>query len=211
MALMLDHLVVTAPSLAAGVAAVEASLGVALSPGGQHALMGTHNALLRLGPRLYLEVIAVDPQAPAPARSRWFGLDRPPTPPRLAHWLAASDDIVRDAPAFGFAPDEILAMTRGDFRWRITVPRDGSLPGGGAAPSLIQWDGAHPAARLADAGCALARLAIRLAASEALANTLKLCDLNDERLSITSGSLQLSADIITPTGRRAVLGDTARD
>jgi len=211
MALTLDHLVVTAPSLAAGVAAVEASLGLALSAGGQHALMGTHNALLRLGPGLYLEVIAVDPQAPAPPRARWFGLDRPAQTPRLAHWLVASDDIVRDAPAFGFAADEILPMTRGDFRWRITVPQDGSLPGGGAAPSLIQWDDTHPAARLADVGCALARLAIRLPASEVLASTLAQSGLNDERLSITSGSLQLSADIITPTGRRAVLGDTARD
>ena len=115
--------------------------------------MGTYNALLRLGPTCYLEVIAIDPQAPAPARARWFGLDDAPTRPRLAHWLVASDDIARDAPAFGFAADEILAMTRGDFRWRITVPRDGSLPGGGARPSLIQWDGEHPAARLAEPGC----------------------------------------------------------
>jgi hypothetical protein len=37
-------------------------------------------------------------------------------------------------------------MSRGDLRWRITVPEDGSLPGwagvagGGVMPTLIQWD-----------------------------------------------------------------------
>ncbi len=211
MALTLDHLVVTAPTLSAGVAAVEASLGVALSPGGQHALMGTHNALLRLGQTLYLEVIAVDPQAPPPDRPRWFGLDRLPDRPRLAHWLVASDDITRDAPAFGFAADEIVPMARGDFRWRIGVPRDGSLPGGGMQPGLIQWDGAHPAAGLVERGCALARLAIRLAGPDHLEDTLGAGGFDDDRVVIAAGSPLLSADIITPTGRRGVLADTVRD
>ena len=42
----LDHLVVTAPVLAEGVAWVETTLGVKMEAGGQHPQMGTHNALL---------------------------------------------------------------------------------------------------------------------------------------------------------------------
>lgn len=60
-----DHLVVAAAGLDAGTAWLEAHLGVPLAPGGRHAAMGTHNRLLRLGPRLYLELIAIDPDAPA--------------------------------------------------------------------------------------------------------------------------------------------------
>jgi hypothetical protein len=51
--------------------------------------MGTHNRLLKLGEGFYLELIAIDPQAPPPGRPRWFGLDRlelpvrPPAPDPL--------------------------------------------------------------------------------------------------------------------------------
>ena len=45
----IDHLVVTAPSLAEGVAFVEQRLQVKMQPGGRHEGMGTHNAVLRIG------------------------------------------------------------------------------------------------------------------------------------------------------------------
>ncbi|HEX6635378.1 MAG TPA: VOC family protein, partial [Usitatibacter sp.] len=71
----LDHLVVAARTLEEGAAWVEAALGVPTVAGGKHDLMGTHNRLLGLDGRRYLEVIAIDPSAPPPARARWFGLD----------------------------------------------------------------------------------------------------------------------------------------
>lgn len=123
--------------------------------------MGTHNRLLGLGENFYLELIAIDPQAPPPGRPRWFGLDGLPASdrPRLIHWVARSDDILRDASASSEAPGEILPMARGDYRWRITVPADGSLPGEGLLPTLIQWDVPfHPAGRLPDEGCRLMKL-----------------------------------------------------
>ena len=71
----LDHIAVIAPSLAAGIAYVHDVLGVEPPKGGAHPQMGTHNHLLRLGEDVFLEVIAVDPDAPQPAHRRWFGLD----------------------------------------------------------------------------------------------------------------------------------------
>src|SRR5690606_32822306 len=83
----IDHLVVTAPSLAEGARFVREALGVEPEPGGKHPRMGTHNLLLRLGNDVYLEVIAIDPGAPAPGHPRWFGLDDAPTSPLLATWV----------------------------------------------------------------------------------------------------------------------------
>lgn len=161
----MDHLVVAAASLDEGATYLRELLGVTLSPGGGHARMGTHNRLLRLGPALYLEVIAVDPAAPPATRRRWFGLDSPGIRarigerPRLVHWVASTGDIAAACAASPEPLGEILEMSRGDFRWRITVPADGSLPGEGLVPSLIRWDTpAHPAGRLPDAGCSLMKL-----------------------------------------------------
>ena len=156
-----DHLVLAARDLDAGATWLEHHLGVALAAGGQHARMGTHNRLLGLGDNFYLELIAIDPTALPPGRPRWFALDRLQTPdrPRLIHWVARSADIERDAAGSAEPPGEILSMERGDYRWRISVPADGHLPGEGLVPTLIQWDVPHhPAARLPDSGCRLMKL-----------------------------------------------------
>lgn len=156
-----DHLVLAAHDLDAGAAWLERHLGVALAPGGKHERMGTHNRLLGLGNSFYLELIAIDPAAAPLGRPRWFGLDGLPASdrPRLIHWVARSNDIEGDAARSAEPPGEILPMERGDFRWRITVPADGHLPGGGLVPTLIQWDVPfHPAGRLSDAGCRLMKL-----------------------------------------------------
>ena len=127
--------------------------------------MGTHNALLSLGMRFYLEVIAVDPNGVAPGRPRWFDLDEPrmraalAEGPHLAHWVARTADI--DAAA-ARVPDlgAPTPMSRGDFTWRITIPEDGHRPGRGLVPTLIQWpDARHPTDNMADSGCRLVAIA----------------------------------------------------
>ena len=63
----IDHLVIAANNLAEGVDWCEHTLGVSPGPGGEHALFGTHNRLLRLatgsGQPCYLEIIAINPDA----------------------------------------------------------------------------------------------------------------------------------------------------
>jgi hypothetical protein len=158
-----DHLVLAARDLDAGAAWLEKHLGAGMSPGGKHLRMGTHNRLLGLGEGFYLELIAIDPQATPPGRPRWFDLDRDSRldsdRPRLIHWAARSEDIVADAASCLFDPGDILPMERGDYRWRITVPADGHLPGDGLLPTLIQWDVPfHPSQRLPESGCRLMKL-----------------------------------------------------
>lgn len=157
-----DHLVLAVRDLDAGTAWLEHQLGVTLAVGGKHQRMGTHNRLLGLGDGFYLELIAIDPMAPPPGRPRWFGLDFQDEwheRPRLIHWVARSENIVRDAAASSEALGDILSMERGDYRWRITVPPDGHLPGNGLVPTLIQWDvPIHPSVHLPDTGCRLMKL-----------------------------------------------------
>ena len=127
-----------------------------MQPGGRHERMGTHNRLLRLGEDVYLEVIAIDPAAPSPGRARWFAMDRAAPKPCLAGWMARTADIRRAPPILGTAE----AMSRGELQWQITVTPDGSLPLGGAAPGLLQWQGRNPADRMADQGCSLRKLEV---------------------------------------------------
>src|SRR3546814_2032333 len=70
----IDHIVITASSLAAGSEYIYRALGVPLESGGEHPRMGTHNLLLRLGKDVYLEVIAINPEAQQPGRPCWFEL-----------------------------------------------------------------------------------------------------------------------------------------
>jgi hypothetical protein len=172
-----DHLVVGAASLEQGAAWCAATLGVLPAPGGRHPLMGTHNLLLAIGseafPRSYLEIIAIDPQAPPPARRRWFDLDDPALRaslergPKLIHWVARCGDVAAECTALaaaGIDRGEVLQAERetpgGMLRWRITVRADGHRLGGGALPTLIEWGDVHPADSLPASAVQLASLSV---------------------------------------------------
>ncbi len=174
-ALAVDHLVVGATTLQQGVQWCEETLGVTPGPGGEHALMGTHNRLISVtAPGFvlsYLEIIAINPGAPGPAagRQRWFGLDDPATQARLAqhgpqllHWVARSTGLAQLQVALhklGLQPGEPVAASRptpaGLLQWQMLLRRDGSTLFGGAWPTLIEWQGPHPAQTMPPSGITL--------------------------------------------------------
>lgn len=195
----LDHLVVAAADLEEGARWVADRLGVGLEAGGRHAVFGTHNRLLPLGPDCYLEVIAVDPDAPAPDRPRWFELDtavmreRLANGPALVHWVVRVDSV-----------DEIadpLELSRGDHRWVIGVPPDGRMPLSGLAPSRILWRTPPPSTLLPDKGIRLRELA--LSTREPAALTDAVAGVRGP-IVVREGSPGLSATFDTPTGPVAV-------
>jgi len=154
----LDHLVVGAATLEEGVAWCERVLGVTPGPGGKHALMGTHNRLLNISgplhPRAYLEIIAIDPEAPPPGRARWFDLDQPALRERLAagpgliHWVSRVpnlDAALANWRGEGVDAGEPVEASRGNLRWRIALREDGRRLRREALPVLIEWGVAHPA------------------------------------------------------------------
>nr|WP_198982243.1 VOC family protein [Herbaspirillum sp. ASV7] len=206
----IDHLVVTARTLAEGMAWVSERLGVSMMPrvGGKHIRMGTHNALLPLGPGVYLEVIAIDPAAPSPGRARWFGLDHlgSDANPRLAHWVVRCDDIETTAQASPIAPGRVENMRRAGLRWLITVAADGSMACDGLMPSLIQWQTRpHPAAILSERGCRLRRLELSHPRGRELTQALQAIYLNPARVQVQEGpQARLAAVILTPDGERVL-------
>jgi hypothetical protein len=199
----LDHLVVVADSLETGAATLERTLGVSLSPGGQHARMGTHNRLLRLGRDAYLEVIAVDPRAPPPAHRRWFDLDDPHrraawrSGPRLVHWVVRVEATA--LPVLPFDPGPWESFQRGALSWRLTVRADGTLPLDGVAPSFIAWEGkSHPSQQLPEAGCSLEALQLEHPRADEIRPALTALGLS---LPCTSRPQpRLTAALRTPTG-----------
>lgn len=165
-AVAFDHLVVAAASLADGIEYLGELTGVAAQPGGKHVAMGTHNALMRLSERTFLEIIAIDPEGTKPPRPRWFDLDNIALQaelterPQLIHWVARTTAIDRAAAACPVRLGNVHPMSRGSYRWRITIPDDGSLPGKGIVPTLIEWDvPQHPAEALPTTHVSLVSLA----------------------------------------------------
>lgn len=208
--LTLDHLTVIAPTLAEGVAHVRDCLDLDVPFGQRHGYMGTHNHLLQLGDTAYLEIVAVDPDGTNPGRARWFGLDDRKqvrrewdAGRRLCGWVARTDgidDVLKgrevifgrkvglpmDAPAFDFA-----------------IPDDGSLPWGGAAPSIIDRRGkARSMATIADLGARLRGFSLKHPEAEAIAALL--LELGTERGPVVSygPELRYRAQIETPRGLR---------
>jgi hypothetical protein len=161
--MLIDHLIYAAPDLTVAVGDLEDRFGVRAQAGGSHTGLGTHNALLALGPRTYLEIIASDPGQPAPPGPRPFGLDGLARG-ALVGWALACDDIdqaVAVAQSQGYNPGSVIDGQRVEpagtmLRWRAT---DGDRPDD-LVPFLIYWgDTEHPA-RSAAPGLSLQSLRI---------------------------------------------------
>ena len=197
--LTFDHIAVGCETLAEGVAWVEEQLGVTMEQGGQHAHYGTHNMLLGLGPDVYLEVIAKDPDASATERPTWFNLDHFRGPPRLCNWICSTTDMAQ-LPEFA---GETVNLTRGPLTWQIAVPPDGTLPYDGAYPTLIKWGAGtlHPATKLKDQGVRLENWTI----SHPAANDIsKQVDIRGVEITWNTAPLAFTARFTTPNGTKVL-------
>lgn len=204
MTLVLDHLAVSAETLEAGVEWVEMALGLPLAGGGKHPHMATHNRLLGLGD-LYLEVIAIDPAAPAPAWPRWFDLDNFRGPPRLTNWICRTENLDAALAAAPPGTGTPVDLARADYRWRLAVPPTGRLPFADRFPALIQWQGdLHPAKTLRDQGVRLLRLELTHPEAPALQAALA-GQFTDPRVTLHLGPHRAwQATFSTPHGIRVL-------
>ena len=200
----IDHLVYASRDLDQGIADIERLLGVRASPGGRHPAWGTQNALVALGPRCYLEIIARDPDQSPGAGVRPFGLDSLGSP-RLAGWAANATGLERlcaAAARYGISLGNVLTGSRQRtdgtiLHWALTdlycVVADGVVP------FFIDWEKSPHPASAAAAGAALVSLRAEHPDADLVRDMLGHLALE---MTVTAGPRPaLVAEIDCPNGR----------
>lgn len=151
----LDHIIYACSEIEQGMDEIESLLGVRPVRGGSHAQFGTHNALLSLGPGIYLEVIARDPELDEPQHGAL--IDFPTTTrSRLVTWVYRTSDIESLANNSSLGVGAVDTGTRknpdgSEIHWQLTNPY--AMPMDGAVPFLINWGNTvHPSTVLPPGG-----------------------------------------------------------
>ncbi|MEM9205318.1 MAG: VOC family protein [Pseudomonadota bacterium] len=202
----IDHFAIGADALGDGVAYLQKLTGVTVPNGSKHDLMSTHNCVMQAGNERFLELIAIDPEAPDPGRTRWFTLDDPETQARLKErpralcWVVNTTDLDGTVARSEIDLGEIVFFRRGDRTWRLTVPADGSLPMGGLLPAFIEWSpGPHPSTGQQDLDVTLDRVILYHPNPDeliAILNALSVAHLAD----VIEGEAGLRFPLSTPNG-----------
>jgi hypothetical protein len=143
----LDHLIVGARDLDEGIAYLRKLSGYRAAYGGSHPGRGTRNALLKLGPHSYLEILAPDPAQPA---LLWHKELPELEEPRLVGRAERVNDINSLAARLKKKGVEIIGPTPGSrtrpngetLRWTLLLRADDHE---GILPFYIAWDSSpHP-------------------------------------------------------------------
>jgi hypothetical protein len=203
----IDHVIYGTPDLDWGVAEIETLLGVTASPGGQHPGRGTHNALVALGPGVYLEIIAPDPAQPEPAAPRMFDVEKL-TDSKLVAWCAGATDLPRfrdQAVRAGVPLGDVISGGRRrpdgvEFSWQATNPI--IVVADGVVPFFIDWGSSpHPSA---DAAAGATLISLRAEHPDAPRVERMLRQLGLDLIVRGAGRPALIAEIDCPRGRVAL-------
>ncbi len=201
-----DHLLLGIADLDKGIEWVEKTTGVKAVMGGSHPGVGTRNALVALGDRRYLEIIAPDP-----AQTRYtsqFDV-RKLAEPRLITWAAATTDIAalaakaRDAGQQTFGPrDGSRARPDGKLlKWKsLGIQSKLGADGVEPIPFFIEWaaDSVHPS-QDSPRGCRLLSMEMEHPDPAAVRKMLGNLGLAIEVAQAASARLKAALD--TPKGK----------
>jgi Glyoxalase-like domain len=199
----LDHILLGCNNLDSGIAFVEAHTGVRATAGGAHPGAGTHNALLSLGERRYLEIIAPDPAQPDSKNPLPLILTKL-SEPRLVAWAAHPANISSLAEKLRKAGVPFEGPVAGSrkrldghvLRWQVLHLEDDDS---GLLPFFIEWgaDSTHPSVD-SPRGCRLSTFELITPNPEQLSKQAALLSLD---VAITKGPQpQLDARLLGPKG-----------
>jgi len=168
----IDHLVYAVPNLDKAIDSLEQALGVRPKIGGQHLGKGTRNALLHLGGRCYLELLAADHDNADVAQPRWMGIDAI-TKATMTRWAISSHDLAADSlvlkrynHSMGHISTGQRQLSNGELlKWQMIMPL--ALPTIEPVPFMIDWSSStsHPTDSL-DQLCRLERFELQISNNE---------------------------------------------
>jgi glyoxalase-like protein len=202
---LLDHFILGCHDLDHGIACVEQRTGVRAAFGGVHPGRGTRNALLSLGERRYLEIMAPDPaQQVTPQIPRLRELKEP----SIVGWAAHPGDLEKFSAhlrvsGIAFEGPRPGSRQRPDgklLQWKSLTLKDDH---GGLLPFFIEWsaDSLHPSVD-APKGCTLTHFG---AVTPKPGDLSKVAGLLQLDMSILAGDkTALQAVIIGPKGELAL-------
>jgi hypothetical protein len=199
----IDHVILAIDSLERGIALLRDATGLTATYGGAHPGGGTQNALLGLGPGVYLELLAPNPQDAAGAtRVAEFAGYRTLTPVGWAMGTSNADSLSSHLVARGAASGTVIAGSRqrpdgAVLRWRIVNPWPGVSR---LVPFFIEWDAAspHPSTD-AQPGCTLAAMSLASPAADSLHTLLGHAAIQILVSSAPGDAMSVTLDC--PTGR----------
>jgi Glyoxalase-like domain len=199
----LDHVVLVCGDLERGTAVLAARLGVRPLYGGVHATGLTHNALVGLDGRRYLELLAPT-GAPSGSDDEWIRRAHGATEPTVLTYCVRSPRPLSDLAALGRARGwtETDVSSNGRqtpegvrLRWRVLTPRVDGF--GFSFPFFIDWlDSVHPsdALRSTGRGCSLqlVEFAVGHPEAELLAASLRVVGVEIETFRADGAAFRLS-------------------
>jgi hypothetical protein len=207
---LLDHVLLGCDDLDRGIAFVEQRTGVRAAFGGVHPGRGTRNALLSLGERRYLEVIAPDPKQDSIEQfaQKQVKQLKALTSPRLIGWAAHPGDLetfsahLREA-GIAFDGPRPGSRQRPDgklLQWKTLNLKDDK---DGLLPFFIEWsaNSLHPSAD-APKGCQITHFRAVTPRKEELTKIVNLLQL-DLPISL-SDKPALRATITGPRGELTI-------
>ncbi len=194
-----DHLIFAYHDLDEGIQEIEQLLGVRPARGGKHPDWGSHNAILSLGPRTYLEVIAPDPESTVPMTQRPAVFTKPGEH-LINGWVAHCSDLEHAHTTAAEAGVRLGATIHGrrarpdgrELKWSITDPRTCAFDS--LLPLLINWgDSPHPA-ESAPGGCRLSELHLEHPEADRLGKLLESLQIPVEVLVGDTPSIVVTID-----------------
>jgi hypothetical protein len=203
---IVDHLLLGVADLDQGLALVKEKTGLDPVIGGSHPGVGTRNALVSLGDRQYLEIIAPDPAQPVFA----YQIDlRQLREPRLITWAAAAKNITETAQRARDAGLEVIGPSDGSrkkpngdmLRWKtLGIRNDFTTSGVALVPFFIQWEeGVQHPSQAAPTGCRLESLEFAHPEPARVADILRKLGIYVEVK--PAQEPRLTATLLTPKGR----------
>lgn len=202
---LLDHFILGCNDLDRGIDFVEQRTGVRAAFGGVHPGRGTRNALLSLGERRYLEIMAPDP---AQSGALQIPKLRDLSEPRIVGWAAHPGDLnefsahLRKAGILFEGPRN-GSRQRPDgsvLHWKSLNLKDDEA---GLLPFFIEWsaDSLHPSVD-SPKGCEVQRFAAATPDPDAARKTLALLNLD---ISVAlAKKTEIQATITGPKGQASL-------